>query len=95
MVILGTPDSRRTHRSLMWSTIKIATSGVVFVFCLVLGIVSVTIAADDSYIAGYAAADLEHEFGVPGAILQVQEGVVVVTADSLGEVDRQKVIAAR
>jgi hypothetical protein len=31
---------------------------------------------------------------VPGAILQVQEGVVVVTADSLGKVDRQKVIAA-
>ena len=62
--------------------------------CLILGIVPATIAADDSYIAGYAAAVLEHEFNVPGAILQVQEGVVVVTADSLGKVDRQKVIAA-
>jgi hypothetical protein len=67
---------------------------VVFVFCLVLGIVSATIAADDSYIAGYATAVLEHEFNVPGAVLQVQEGVVLVTADSLGKVDRQKVIAA-
>jgi hypothetical protein len=59
-----------------------------------LGIVSGTIAADDSYIAGYAAAILEHEFNVPGAILQVHEGVVIVTADSLGKVDRQKVLAA-
>jgi opacity protein-like surface antigen len=78
----------------MWSTIKIATSGVVFVICLVLGIVPATIAADDSYIAGYAAAVLEHEFNVPGAILQVHEGVVILAADSLGEVDRKKVIAA-
>ena len=62
-------------------------------FCLVMGTVSVTIAADDSYIAGYAAAVLEHEFNVPGAILQVQEGVVIVTADSVGKVDRQKVIS--
>jgi hypothetical protein len=56
--------------------------------------VPATIAADDSYIAGYAAAVLEHEFNVPGAIVQVHEGVVILTADSLGKVDRQKVIAA-
>ena len=93
-VTLGTPDSVRTHRFPMWSIVKIATRGVVFVLCLILGIVSATIAADDSYIAGYAAAVLEHEFNVPGAVLQVQEGVVIVTADSLGKVDRQKVIAA-
>ena len=62
--------------------------------CLILGIVSATIAADDSYIAGYAAAVLEHEFIVPGAVLQVRDGVVIVTADSLGKVDRQKVITA-
>jgi opacity protein-like surface antigen len=73
--------------------LRIASGGMVFVFCLVMGTVSVTIAADDSYIAGYAAAVLEHEFNVPGAILQVQEGVVIVTADSVGKVDRQKVIS--
>jgi len=94
MLILGTPDSMRACRFSIWNTVKIATSGVALVFCFVLGIVDITIAADDSYIAGYAAAVLEHEFNVPGAILQVQEGVVLVTADSLGKVDRQKVIAA-
>ena len=94
MVTLGTHDSVRAHLFPIWSTVKIATRAVVVVLCLILGIVSATIAADDSYIAGYAAAVLEHEFNVPGAILQVQEGVVVVTADSLGKVDRQKVIAA-
>lgn len=65
-----------------------------FVLCLILGIVSTAIAADDSYIAGYAAAVLEHEFNVPGALLQVHEGVVILTADSLGKVDRQKVVTA-
>ena len=94
MVILGTLDSVRARRFSRWSAVTLATSGVVLVLCLVLGIVPATIAADDSYIAGYAAAVLEHEFNVPGAILQVQEGVVLVTADSLGKVDRQKVIAA-
>ena len=51
------------------------------------------IAVDDAYIAGYAAAVLEHEFNVPGAVLQVQQGIVIVTADSLGNVDQKKVIA--
>jgi opacity protein-like surface antigen len=91
---LGEKDSMSARHFPVCSTGRIATSGVALVFCLVLGIVPATIAADDSYIAGYAAAVLEHEFSVPGAILQVQEGVVVVTADSLGKVDRQKVIAA-
>jgi opacity protein-like surface antigen len=67
---------------------------VVFVLCLILGIVSATIAADDSYIAGYAAAVLRHEFNTVGASLQVQEGVVIVNAESLGTVDRTKVMTA-
>ena len=69
MVILGTPDSVGVHRFSMWSTAKVATSGVVLVFCLVLGIVQATIAADNSYMAGYATAVLEHEFNVSGAIV--------------------------
>ncbi|NWF73863.1 MAG: DUF1207 domain-containing protein [Nitrospirae bacterium] len=93
-VILGPHDSERLHRFLIWSTVKVATSGAVFLACLVLGTVPATIAADDSYIAGYAAAVLEHEFNASGAIVQVDKGVVVLTVDSLGTVDRQKVISA-
>ncbi len=96
MVTLGTHDSVLTRQFSVLSSVRIATGagGMVFVLCLILGIVSVTNAADDSYIAGYAAAVLEHEFYVPGAIVQVHEGVVILTADSLGKVDRQKVITA-
>ncbi len=91
---LGAKDSVPAHQFSVFRTVRIATGGAVFVLCLILGIVSATIAADDSYIAGYAAAVLQHEFNVPGAILQVQEGVVIVTAASLGKVDRKKVLTA-
>lgn len=94
MVSLVTHDSVPTHQFSIWRIVKIATSGLVSVLCLILGIVSVTNAADDSYIAGYAAAVLEHEFYIPTALLQVHEGVVILTADSLGKVDRQKIITA-
>ncbi len=53
-----------------------------------------TAAADDSYIAGYAAAVLEHEFSVTNAVIQVEEGVVTVTTRSIGRVDRGKVMSA-
>ncbi len=96
MVTLGTHDSVLTCRFSVLNSVRIATGagGMVFVLYLILGIVSVTNAADDSYIAGYAAAVLEHEFYVSEAIVQVHEGVVILTADSLGKVDRQKVITA-
>jgi len=96
MITLGTHDSVLTRQLSVLSSVRIATGmgGMVFGLCLILGIVSVTNAADDSYIAGYAAAVLEHEFYVPGAIVQVHEGVVILTADTLGKVDRQKVITA-
>lgn len=87
-------DSRSVHQVSVLSTVRIATGGMAFVLCLILGIVSSTIAADDSYIAGYAAAVLQHEFNVPGAVLQVRNGVVIVTAESLGKVDREKVLTA-
>jgi hypothetical protein len=74
------------------SAVRVVTG--VITLCLILGSVSATIAADDSYIAGYAAAILQHEFNVPGAVLQVHEGVVIVTVDSLGAVDQQKVLTA-
>jgi hypothetical protein len=87
-------DSMLIWRISILSSVRIMTRGMVFVFCLILGVASTTNAADDSYIAGYAAAVLEHEFNVPAAIVQVHEGVVVLTATSLGKADRQKVIAA-
>jgi hypothetical protein len=89
IIMNGMKDTRRK-----WiSTVGIALSMVLFVFCLPLGVMSKAIAADDAYIAGYAVAVLEHEFNVPNAVLQVQRGVVVVDG-SLGLVDRQKVVAA-
>lgn len=91
--ILGPKDEMISHRFSVLRIKRIVPGGMALVFCLLVGVVSATIAADDSYIAGYAAAVLEHEFSVPGAILQVQEGVVIVTADSLGNVDQKKVIA--
>ena len=77
---LGAKDSVPTHQFSVLSTVRIVTGGTVFVLWLILGIVPATIAADDSYIAGYAAAVLRHEFNTVGASLQVQEGVVIVNA---------------
>ncbi len=97
MHMVGTRDAKDDfflRRFAIVRPARIAAAGLAFVLCLVLGILSATIAADDSYIAGYAAAVLEHEFNVPGAIVQVRNGVVIVTADSLGKVDREKVLTA-
>lgn len=91
---LGAKDSVPSHRFSVFRAARIVAGCMVVVCCLVLRIASAAVAVDDSYIAGYAAAVLEHEFNVPGAVLQVHGGVVVVTADSLGKVDRQKVLTA-
>ena len=87
-------DSVPVHRFSARSTVRSSTGSVVFVLCLFLGIVSATIAADDSYIAGYAAAVLHNEFKAAKASLLVQNGVVTVDAESLGTVDRTKVQTA-
>ena len=78
----------------VYCTVKSATRSVVFALCLMLGIVSATIAADDAYIAGYAASVLHNEFKAAKASLLVQNGVVTVDAESLGTVDRTKVQTA-
>ncbi len=83
-------DSTAAHQFPVCSPGRIATGGVVFVLCLILGIVSIAIAVDDSYIAGYAAAVLRHEFDAAKASLHVREGVVIVDAQSLGTVDPKK-----
>ena len=89
---VGPKDSVPAHLCAVLRALRIVPGGLLCLFCLAVGIESSTIAADDSYIAGYASAVLQHEFNVPGAILQVHEGVVIVTAESLGKVDRQKVL---
>ena len=91
---LGVKDSMPVHQFSVHSTVRSSTGSVVFVLCLFLGIVSATIAADDSYIAGYAAAVLHNEFKAAKASLLVQNGVVTVDAESLGTVDRTKVQTA-
>jgi hypothetical protein len=91
---LGAKDSVPAHQFSGLSTVRIVTGGVVFVLCLILGLVPETIAIDDSYIAGYAAAVLRHEFDAVKASLHVEGGVVIVDAESLGTVDRTKVITA-
>ncbi|HEY6085309.1 MAG TPA: DUF1207 domain-containing protein [Nitrospira sp.] len=73
---------------------RLAIQLAVCLLCLVSRGVSETIAADDAYIAGYAAAVLQHEFNVTKASLVVQNGVVTVDAKSLGPVDHIKVQTA-
>ena len=51
-------------------------------------------AADDSYIAGYTAAVLEHEFSITDTTIQVENGIVIVTTKTIGKVDREKVLSA-
>ncbi len=67
------------------------TIGLVVLFCLQA---QFSHAADDSYIAGYAAAVLEHEFNVTDATIQVENGMVTVTTKTIGRVDRGKVLSA-
>ena len=45
---------------------------------------------NDAYITGYAAALLEHEFHVPTSSLQVQNGVIRVSAADLTSVNREQ-----
>ena len=66
-------------------------------FCLVsllAGLVPDVLAADDAYIAGYAAAVLEHDFKAVTPSLAVHNGIVTVAADSLHMIDRAKVQTA-
>src|SRR5437879_761480 len=49
--------------------------------------------ADDSFIAGYAAAVLEREFSLTAPSLRVENGVVTLAASDLTAADRARVIA--
>ncbi|WP_342349767.1 DUF1207 domain-containing protein [uncultured Nitrospira sp.] len=91
---LGSPDLDSAvpfpaHRKLRkWTTVIVA------LLCLHFGWMPPAIAVEDSYIAGYAAAVLQHEFNATNASLIVKDGVVTVYADSLATLDRTKVQTA-
>ena len=91
---LGVKDFVRASQCSVSQTVRIAAGGVVFMLCLILVMEPATIAADDAYIAGYAASVLHNEFKAAKASLLVQNGVVTVDAESLGTVDRTKVQTA-
>ena len=55
---------------------------------------SVSASVSDDFIAGYASAILEHEFSVTGALVEIRQGVVIVSARTLGNVDRGKIESA-
>lgn len=48
----------------------------------------------DAFLEGYAAAVLQREFGLTGAVVTVSSGVVSVRAEDLEGVDRQSVLTA-
>src|SRR4026207_2350183 len=91
---LGVKDSVSALQFPVRRTARIATGKGIFVLGLILGMVSIAIAFDDSYIAGYAAAVLRHEFDAAKVALHVEKGVVIVDAQSLGTADRTKVVTA-
>jgi hypothetical protein len=81
-----------------WTVARLIT-GAVYRAGLLLGFLASLgagplLGADDSYIAGYAAALLEHEFNITDAVIQVEDGIVTVTMKSIGGVDQGKVLSA-
>ncbi|MCG8693333.1 MAG: DUF1207 domain-containing protein [Minwuiales bacterium] len=60
---------------------------------LLFGLAAATAAqADDRFIAGYAVAILDREFGLTSALVEVQDGVITVRADGLPDAERDRVI---
>jgi hypothetical protein len=52
------------------------------------------LASEDAFVAGYAAAILEREFGLSAPSLRVEGGVISVAAEDLAGADRARVLAA-
>ncbi|MGH7183156.1 MAG: hypothetical protein ACREJN_14430, partial [Nitrospiraceae bacterium] len=65
---VGVKDCAPASQCAVYRTVEIAAGSVVFMLCLMLEDKSTTIAADDAYIAGYAAAVLHNEFKAAKAI---------------------------
>lgn len=69
---------------------------VVLLACVTCAFVAAGAAAagSDEYIAGYAAATLEHEFHLSGAVIEVDRGAVTVQVKRLGGEDPSKIVRA-
>jgi len=50
-----------------------------------------SLAINDAFIAGYAAALLEHEFNIPSASLRVQQGVITLTINKMSKKRRDQI----
>lgn len=68
---------------------------IVLLLCLLLqGNIGAAAEGSDEYIAGYAAALVEHEFDLPGTDIQVEQGIVTVYVKRLGAEDPAKIAEA-
>lgn len=69
---------------------------VVLFACLMCVLTGTAVGASgsDEYIAGYAAATLEHEFHLSGALIEVDRGAVTVQVRRLGGEDPAKIVKA-
>jgi hypothetical protein len=87
-------DETTAPAIILTRVVRIATLMALCLSCLLSGLVLDSLAADDAYIAGYAAAVLQHEFGAVKLSLRVHHGIVTVDAESLSSVDLTKVHTA-
>src|SRR5213594_4854021 len=71
----------------------IRTTCLVLLLALLTGSRAVAAPADDSFIAGYAAAVIEREFSLTAPSLRVGNGVVTLAASDLAAADRARVVA--
>ncbi len=68
--------------------------GIIVLLSLLFQGVDAAAEGSDEYIAGYAAALVEHEFDLPGTDIQVDQGVVTVYVKRLGADDPTKIAEA-
>ncbi|MBA3754060.1 MAG: DUF1207 domain-containing protein [Nitrospira sp.] len=66
---------------------------IIFAWVLMYGGTAVADGSDE-YIAGYAAAILEHEFNLPGTVIHVDQGIVTIYVNRLGAQDPAKITTA-
>lgn len=71
----------------------IRTTCLVLLLTVLVAAKALAAPADDSFIAGYAAAVLEREFSLTAPSLRVHNGVITLTAADLATGDRARIVA--
>jgi hypothetical protein len=71
----------------------IRTTCLVLLLTVLVASSALAAPADDSFIAGYAAAVLEREFSLTAPSLRVHNGVITLTAADLATADRARIVA--